>query len=70
LVKRLIAGIKQSGKLDFTAFTKFYSIFVNKTASLNEKIKFLSYFFIPEEQEKAEVDTIKLILELMCEELP
>ena len=47
LLRRLITGLVQDGKFDLIAFTRFFSIFVNKIANLDEKIKFLLYFFIP-----------------------
>lgn len=52
LARRLMAGVKQSGKFDLEAFTRFYAIFVNKIAGLHDKINFLVYFFIPHGQEK------------------
>ena len=54
LTRRLIAGIKQHGQFDLGALTKFYSIFINRIASLQEKIKFLMFYFIPFGQEKIE----------------
>lgn len=58
----MIAGIKNAGKLDLSALSTFYNIFINKVAKLEEKINFLSYFFIPAGQEKIEVNMLKLIL--------
>lgn len=50
IARRLIAGVRQNGRLNLEAFTRFYAIFVNKIATLGEKIKFLVYFFIPQGQ--------------------
>lgn len=70
LTRRLISGIKQIGNFNLGALVRFYAIFINRIASFSEKIKFLLYFFIPHGQEKIQLDVMKLILELMCEELP
>jgi len=52
LGRRLLAGLKQNKKLDLEAFTRFYSIFVNKVATMEEKVKFLVFFFIPLGQDR------------------
>ena len=52
LTRRLFTGIKQDDKFNLGALTRFYAIFINRIAPLNEKIKFLLYFFIPFSQEK------------------
>ena len=67
LTRRLISGIKQEGRFTLNAMVKLYSIFINRVASFEDKIKFLLYFFIPHGQEKIQLDVLKLILEIMCE---
>ena len=70
LTTRLFGGLKQESCLNLAALTRFYSIFINRVAPLNEKIKFLVYYFIPNGQDKIELGVLKLILEIMCEDLP
>ena len=37
---------------------------------MEEKVEFLVYFFLPNGQERVELSVMRLILELMCRELP
>lgn len=70
MTTRLFAGLKQEEDLNLAALTRFYAIFINKVASHAEKVKFLCFFFIPAGQDKIDLQVLKLILELMCEDLP
>jgi hypothetical protein len=43
-----IDGIKQSSyTFELPVLTRFYSIFVNKIATIEEKVAFFAYFFVP-----------------------
>lgn len=53
-----------------TSFTLFWNLFVGRTAKIEEKVHFLTYFLIPAGQERVELEVIRLILEVMCRELP
>lgn len=70
LGKRLLSGLKQKGNLDLKAFSLFYSLFVNKVATLEEKTNFLTYFFIPVDQREVDLEVVKALVKIMCEEIP
>jgi hypothetical protein len=72
LVRRILGGLTQeenSPGLSLAAFTRFNLLFASG-AGLDEKASFLTYFFIPLGQERIDFAVLRLILELMCQQLP
>jgi hypothetical protein len=73
LTRRIIAGLTRDepdGYLSLAAFALFWQLFVSRTAKVEEKTEFLVYFLLPAGQERVELSVLRLILELMCKELP
>jgi hypothetical protein len=71
LTELFISGLRQQSK-NFTleSFIRFYAIFVNKIASLEDKVKFFTYYFIPYQIEWIHKEEVLEILKILCRSLP